>query len=157
MNPKTTLAKAANLIDERGASYGGVEQSFTRAAEIATLIVGRPVTPIEVVLMLHAVKLARRVENPTNPDHYLDAINYLAFGHDFALGGDATGAIQPPGYLSSSANAALNALAEIRRPDAAKIEAARERALGAGLLPDEDEEAKRIARTYAPKKPVAAE
>jgi hypothetical protein len=42
------------------------------------------VTPREVAAILHAVKLSRMSNDPGNPDHYIDGINYMSFMAQFS-------------------------------------------------------------------------
>jgi hypothetical protein len=88
MDHKEYLAEAKRIVDERGAVYGGVEESFTRAATIANAILDMdpetPITARDVAAIMLAVKIARMAGNLDKPDNYIDAINYLAFMGEFA-------------------------------------------------------------------------
>lgn len=77
------LREAQRILEERGAVYGGVEQSFERAAQLASLKLDRVVTPYEVAIVLESVKDARRATNPFHFDSHLDGINYRAFAAEF--------------------------------------------------------------------------
>jgi hypothetical protein len=79
VNPKAILKRAAKLIDDRGASYGGIEQSFDRAAAIASLKLDKVVTAYDVATILESVKDARIATNIRHVDSHLDGINYRAF------------------------------------------------------------------------------
>lgn len=79
MNPFNILHEAAMLIDERGQSYGGIEQSFDTAAQLSSLKLGRPISAYDVATVLESVKDARLVQNPTHWDSFVDGINYRAF------------------------------------------------------------------------------
>jgi hypothetical protein len=83
MDHKSILRQSLKTLDDRGEVYGGVEQSFERAAQLATLMLDRIVTPHEVTNILIAVKLARAAVNPFHIDSYVDAINYMAFSAEF--------------------------------------------------------------------------
>jgi hypothetical protein len=72
MEHKAALQEALRLLEERGAVYGGVEQSFERAAQLATLKLDRVVTPYEIAIVLESVKDARRAVNPFHMDSHLD-------------------------------------------------------------------------------------
>ncbi len=91
MEHKATLQEAIRVLEERSNVYGTVEQSFERAAGIATLMLDRVVTPHEIVNVMIAVKLARAAVNPFHTDSYVDAINYMAFAAEFVetLGNNA--------------------------------------------------------------------
>jgi hypothetical protein len=74
------------MIGEKRETYGVPKECFDRAAMLAATILDRPVTAYEVVVIMHAVKLARIAQSPMNPDHYVDGINYLAFACEFMSG-----------------------------------------------------------------------
>ncbi len=82
MDHRDFLKTASEILAERGKSYGGVEQSFDRASQVATLL-GTQITPAGVATVMLAVKLARIAENPAHFDSHVDAINYLAFRGEF--------------------------------------------------------------------------
>lgn len=82
---RETLAEAQRILDERAATYGGVEDCFLRIAAIATQILGKPVTPHDVCMIQVAVKLGRLAENPAHHDSYVDLINYASFADQFAV------------------------------------------------------------------------
>ena len=77
--PKDILLEAYSIIDERGQSYGGIEDSFARAAQLASLKLNLEITPYMVAIVLESVKDARRAVNPYHKDSHLDGINYRAF------------------------------------------------------------------------------
>lgn len=83
MDHKEILHNAIAVLDERGAVYGGVEQSFERAAQLATLKLDTVITPYVVAIILESVKDARRAVNPFHVDSHLDGINYRAFAAEF--------------------------------------------------------------------------
>jgi hypothetical protein len=78
-DPREVLAAASALIDERGLTYGGIERSFNRAADLASLKLNMEISPYMVAIVLESVKDARRAENPSHVDSHLDGINYRAF------------------------------------------------------------------------------
>lgn len=84
MDVKQTLASAMALVNERGVEYGGIEESFTRAASLASLKLNKTFTPYEVAIVLESVKDARRAINPDHYDSHIDGINYRAFALQFA-------------------------------------------------------------------------
>jgi hypothetical protein len=83
-DPKDILKIASETITERGVAYGGFEQSFTLAAQMASLRLLREVHPYEIIVGLIAVKNARSAYNADHFDSHLDAINYEAFLPMFA-------------------------------------------------------------------------
>lgn len=82
--PKDILATASSIIDERGQSYGQIENNFELIADIASLRIGRDIHPYEVAVIMACVKHARLFANPTHADSRIDAINYEAFAAIFA-------------------------------------------------------------------------
>ena len=81
------IENALAILTERGANYGGVEESFTRAAALAALKLNKNVTPYDVAIILESVKDARRAQTPDHYDSHVDGINYRAFAAEFALKG----------------------------------------------------------------------
>lgn len=81
------LTTSAKVIAKRRESYGPPTECFDRAATIASVMLGKPITPYEVVSILHAVKLARIAQSPKNLDHYVDGVSYLAFAGEFSGAG----------------------------------------------------------------------
>ena len=84
MDHKQVLAEAARLLSDRGQQYGAVQESFRRAAAIASLKLGFEILPFEVCVILESVKDARRAYDHTKLDSYVDGINYAAFAAEFA-------------------------------------------------------------------------
>lgn len=78
-DPRRTLDEAAELIEERGKDYGGIEDNFQLAALIFNSAGGPLLSPCEIALILASVKLARLNGSPNKRDNFLDCINYLAF------------------------------------------------------------------------------
>ena len=84
MNPQELLYEAAKIIDQRGQGYGGIENNFQLAADLATLRLGREFHPYEIAIMLACVKNARAFASPTHMDSHVDAVNYELFAATFA-------------------------------------------------------------------------
>lgn len=82
---KEIFARAVAIVGERGQAYGGVENSFERAAALASLKLNKAVTPNDVVQILICVKEARLATNPDHEDSLIDKINYAAFHAAFAI------------------------------------------------------------------------
>jgi len=83
------LKTAAMMIAKRRETYGSPKDGFDRAAMIASTILDKPVTPYEIAVIMHAVKLSRIATSPKNPDHYVDGISYLSFAAEFVEAPDA--------------------------------------------------------------------
>lgn len=84
MNPHDLLQQASEIIGERGADYGGIEDNFQLVADLASLRLGRNIHPFEVAIIMVCVKNARAFSSPTHIDSRLDAMNYEAFAAMFA-------------------------------------------------------------------------
>ena len=84
MNPQELLYEAAKIIDQRGQGYGGIENNFQLAADLASLRLGREFHPYEIAIMLACVKNARAFASPTHMDSHVDAVNYELFAATFA-------------------------------------------------------------------------
>lgn len=82
MKPHEVLTQASNLIGERGADYGGIEDNFANIANVYSSMTGKEFTAYDVAIIMVAVKIARIKQSPYKDDNYLDAINYLAFAHE---------------------------------------------------------------------------
>lgn len=84
MNPADVLRRAADLLEERGARYGGIEENFARIAKIASVILGRRVSEYECAVILLSTKLGRVPEDPAYDDNWVDGVNYAVFCGLFA-------------------------------------------------------------------------
>jgi hypothetical protein len=79
MEYKNLMTEAIQIFNDRNARYGDMRICMDRAAQIATLITGIHLTPHDIALVLHALKLARLGNDRANPENYIDGINYYAF------------------------------------------------------------------------------
>lgn len=84
MNPHDLLAQAADIVNQRGEGYGGIENNFQLAADIASLRLGRDFHPYEIAIIMAAVKNARAFASPAHLDSHIDAVNYELFAATFA-------------------------------------------------------------------------
>ena len=84
MTPHDLLVQAADIIAQRGEGYGGIENNFQLAADLASLRLGRDIHPYEVAIMLACVKNARAFNSPAHLDSHVDAVNYELFAATFA-------------------------------------------------------------------------
>lgn len=87
-NHRDVLTTCATLIGERGKEYGEAKENFARIADIATIILSRPISEYDVAMVMVAVKLGRLHTSRSKLDSYTDAINYMAFGAEFAGASD---------------------------------------------------------------------
>lgn len=83
--PTEYLDEAKKILSERGEMYGGIEENFTLTAKLATLKLGKEISPYDVTIIMESVKDARRAYDPLNEDSHVDGINYRAFAAMFAL------------------------------------------------------------------------
>jgi hypothetical protein len=86
-HPGDLLSLAFELINARGSEYdnaGSLEQNFREAAAVATVIIGKDITPRDVAMILACVKLIRSKSVPDKLDNYVDGMNYMAFAACFA-------------------------------------------------------------------------
>lgn len=71
------LSKCLSIIEERGRQYGDALPSFSRAALAASGMTGKNLSPRDIALVLHAVKMSRLAYDPDHEDSQVDGINYL--------------------------------------------------------------------------------
>lgn len=86
-HPGDVLTLAFETINARGSDYDSasdIEQNFREAAAVASVVIGKDLTPRDVALILHCVKLIRGKSSPEKLDNYVDAANYMAFAACFA-------------------------------------------------------------------------
>lgn len=89
MNRKQILDDAANaVLRDRASTHGAPENSFGTIAKLCSIILEKklkePLEPWEIALCLDAVKTARAMENPENPDNWTDKAGYAACGGELA-------------------------------------------------------------------------
>jgi hypothetical protein len=85
-HPGELLSLAFEVINARGSDYDNVsdiEQNFREAAAVASVVIGKPLTPRDVAMVLAVVKLIRSKSSPEKIDNYVDGMNYLAFAACF--------------------------------------------------------------------------
>lgn len=82
MKADKLLRAAADKIVERGQAYGDMNDTYSRAAVIANSILGTHLGVYDVLMVLHAAKLARMAGPTDQTDNYLDGVNYLAFANE---------------------------------------------------------------------------
>lgn len=78
------LGQTINTLRERGGQYGPEEACFERIATLASIVLNKSISPYDITMILHCVKLGRLQENRSNADNYIDGIAYLAFSGQFA-------------------------------------------------------------------------
>jgi hypothetical protein len=100
MEYREIMHEAARVFNDRNIGYGDMKVGIANAAQLATIITGIHLTPHDVALVLHAVKLSRLNTDRRNPDHYIDGVNYLAFA----------GELIEPVPLGGNVDAVLNGI-----------------------------------------------
>lgn len=86
-NPGDLLSLAFETINARGADYDNandIDTNFREAAAVASVVLGKSLTPRDVAMILHCVKLIRSKSDHSKLDNYVDGMNYLAFAACFA-------------------------------------------------------------------------
>lgn len=91
MKYQDVLLTAAKIPVQRQTTYGDPSETYSRAATIAATMLDKSLTARDIVLILHAVKLARMTNDTTNEDNYFDAINYLAMATELSPISDVVG------------------------------------------------------------------
>ena len=78
------LNKAEELINgPRAKEYGPAKFNHERIATIWSVVLGRCVTPEQVVACMIGLKLARLAEDMSKDDSWVDIIGYAALGGEF--------------------------------------------------------------------------
>lgn len=80
-------AAAAAVTVDRAATNGAAEDSFGRIAGFWSAYLGRPVTAVDVALLLALLKVARAQGNPGHADNWVDGAGYFACGGEIAGAG----------------------------------------------------------------------
>lgn len=78
------LAVATSTLKQREGLYGPAATVFENIAKISSIICVKDISPYDVAMIIHVMKLVRMRENRTEADHYIDGVNYLAFAGEFA-------------------------------------------------------------------------
>lgn len=85
--PGDLLTIAFETINARGPDYDNandISENYREAAAIASVILGKEVTPRDVAMVMVCVKLIRAKSDPHKLDNYVDAASYIAFSACFA-------------------------------------------------------------------------
>ena len=86
MEAKSLLKSAMNTIDDREPVYGDRNLVYDRTAIIANTVLGLSLSSYDIMMILHAAKLARIGGTQDKVDNYLDGVNYLAFACEAKFG-----------------------------------------------------------------------
>jgi hypothetical protein len=85
-HPGDLLSHAFELINARGNDYdnaNSLEQNFRESAAVASVVIGKDLTPRDIALVMACVKLIRSKSAPDKIDNYVDGMNYMAFAACF--------------------------------------------------------------------------
>lgn len=77
-------AARAAVTTDRAATHGPAEQTFGMIAGLWSQVLGRPVRPDQVALMLGLLKIGRAWNNPGHMDNWVDLAGYAACGGELA-------------------------------------------------------------------------
>ena len=86
MDKVEALEAAIHAVAERGENYGDVRQNHQRIAAMWSVVLGKTVTPEQVVLCMTCLKVARLMETPEHVDSWVDIAGYGACGAEIADG-----------------------------------------------------------------------
>jgi len=78
------LVTATSTLKQREGLYGPAVEVFENAAKIASIICVKEVSAYDIAMIMTIVKMVRMRESRTEPDHYVDGVNYLAMAGEFA-------------------------------------------------------------------------
>ena len=76
------LQNTADVIQERGDSYGSITQCHQRIADLWSVILEKKIEPEQVALCMIAVKQARLMETPNHEDSIQDILGYALTYHE---------------------------------------------------------------------------
>lgn len=85
MNRTDILATADNAVSrDRNATHGEPENSFAQIAAVWSALIGVPITPEQVTILLTGLKAVRAWHNPGHLDNWVDMCGYPACGGEIA-------------------------------------------------------------------------
>ena len=84
MDKLELLQKTADVVKQRGESYGSILDNHTRIAKLWSVLLDIDVTPEQVALCMIAVKQARLMETPNHTDSVQDILGYALVYHECA-------------------------------------------------------------------------
>ncbi len=85
MNRADILDTASDYVTrDRAADHGDLEDNFAQIANLWTVYLAHPVTPVDVGAMMALLKIARAKSNPAHMDNYIDAAGYMACAGEIA-------------------------------------------------------------------------
>lgn len=83
---REVLSRIENIVcGDRDAQYGAPEDSFVDIAALASVVLARPFTPLDVALFMACLKLARLKRDPKHLDSWLDLGGYAVCGGSLVM------------------------------------------------------------------------
>lgn len=89
MHHKELLRTTLGTITQRGEEYGDAAPSFTRAAILASTILGRRMSAYDISVVMMAVKMSRINNQPDHLDSWVDLTAYASFAAQFSTSRNA--------------------------------------------------------------------
>ena len=84
MDKLELLQKTADVVKQRGESYGSMLDNHTRIARLWSVLLDKEITPEQVALCMIAVKQARLMETPNHADSVQDILGYALVYYECA-------------------------------------------------------------------------
>ena len=85
MNRVKLLDFTSGLISgARQVDYGSPSEHFAAVAAVWSVLLGHPVTPVQVPLLMAALKLVRASHNHTHLDNWIDLAGYAALAGELS-------------------------------------------------------------------------
>lgn len=84
------LADAMNSIRDHMIDYGEPAVNYERASALVSLVLNKPITPYEIMIIKLAVKLSRIAETPDFRRAYVELIACAALAGEFGNAGHVT-------------------------------------------------------------------
>ena len=76
------LQTTADVLQDRGESYGSILECHTRIANLWSVILNIKVEPEQVALCMIGLKMARLMETPDHTDSWQDIMGYAMTGFE---------------------------------------------------------------------------
>lgn len=87
MSRNEILDTAKSLINgDRANTHGDARETHDAIALMWSAIIGVPISPVHVALMMAALKIARASKNLNHKDNFFDACGYIALAGEMAEG-----------------------------------------------------------------------
>jgi hypothetical protein len=98
------LNEATRSITDHMVDYGEPAANYERASALVSLILNKPITPYEIMMIKLAVKLSRIAETPDLRKSYVEMIACAALAGEFVNAGHITtkqmaAALKPPSII----------------------------------------------------------